>query len=56
MNQSVNVETDFNILEKRIQEAVGSIKVIRRKFWGHHPRGLDDPEILPAFHCAARER
>ncbi|MBO4631991.1 MAG: alpha/beta fold hydrolase [Lentisphaeria bacterium] len=52
---SVNIDTNFNILEKRILESGGKLKVIRRKCWGHHPHGLDDPEELLKFHCEARE-
>jgi hypothetical protein len=54
-DQSVDIDTNFNILEKRIIELGGSIKTIRRNYWGHHPHGLDDTEELLAFHCAARE-
>ena len=53
-DQSVNNDTNFNILEKRIIELGGSIKTIRRNYWGHHPHGFDDTEELLAFHCNAR--
>ena len=54
-DQSVNIDTNFNILEKKILESGGTIKVIRRNYWGHHPHGLDDPEELLSFHCTAGE-
>lgn len=53
-DQSVNNDTNFNLLEKRIIELGGSIKTIRRNYWGHHPHGFDDTEELLAFHCNAR--
>ena len=55
-DESVTLATNFDLLEKRILELGGTIKVIRRNYWGHHPHGLDDPEELLAFHCAAREQ
>ena len=55
-DESVALAANFDLLEKRILELGGSIKVIRRNYWGHHPHGLDDPEELLAFHCAAREQ
>jgi pimeloyl-ACP methyl ester carboxylesterase len=54
-DQSVNNDTNFNILEKKIIELGGSITTTRRNYWGHHPHGFDDTEELLAFHCAARE-
>jgi pimeloyl-ACP methyl ester carboxylesterase len=52
---SVDIDLNFNILEKRIIEHGGSIHTIRRNYWGHHPHGLDETEPLLAFHCKARE-
>ena len=52
---SVDIDLNFNILEKRIIELGGSIHTIRRDYWGHHPHGLDETEPLLAFHCKARE-
>ena len=52
----VDIDSNFNILEKRIIELGGTIKTIRRSAWGHHPHGLDEPEQLLKFHCAALER
>ena len=40
---------------KRILELGGAITTIRRNYWGHHPHGLDDTEVLLEFHCKARE-
>ena len=54
-DQSVNNETNFNILEKKIIELGGTISTTRRNYWGHHPHGFDGTEPLLAFHCAARE-
>ncbi|MBO5792073.1 MAG: alpha/beta fold hydrolase [Lentisphaeria bacterium] len=54
-DQSVNNDTNFNILEKRIIELGGTISTTRRNYWGHHPHGFDETEPLLAFHCAARE-
>lgn len=54
-DQSVNNDTNFNILEKKILELGGTIDVTRRNYWGHHPHGFDDTKPLLAFHCAARE-
>jgi hypothetical protein len=53
-DQSVDIDTNFNILEKKIIELGGSIRTIRRNYWGHHPHGLDDTEELLAFHSNAR--
>ena len=53
---TVTLGTNFDLLEKRILELGGAIKVIRREGWGHHPHGLDEPKELLAFHCAAREK
>ena len=50
---SVNIHTNLDELEKRILEAGGKLRVIRRNFWGHHPHGLDDPEEILAIHCEA---
>ena len=55
-DQSVNLDTNFNVLEKKILELGGAIKVIRREGWGHHPHGLEKPVEALDFHCAARER
>ncbi|MBR2373204.1 MAG: alpha/beta fold hydrolase [Lentisphaeria bacterium] len=52
----VNIDSNFNILEKRIIELGGTIKTIRRGAWGHHPHGLDDTEQLLKFHCSALEQ
>ena len=54
-DMSVNIDSNFNLFEKRLLELGGSIKTIRRNYWGHHPHGLDDPTPLLEFHCAARE-
>ena len=43
------------IVEKRIIELGGTIPVIRRNYWGHHPHGLDDVKELLDFHCRARD-
>ena len=50
---SVNLDSNLNMLEKKLIGLGGKIRVIRRNFWGHHPHGLDDPEEILAFHCDA---
>lgn len=53
---SVAHESNFDIVEQRLQEMGGNIvKVIRRNYWGHHPHGLDDVSELLDFHWRARE-
>ena len=54
-DQSVDIDTNFNVLEKKIIELGGSITTFRRNYWGHHPHGLDDTQVLLEFHCKARE-
>ncbi|MBQ7652033.1 MAG: alpha/beta fold hydrolase [Victivallales bacterium] len=54
-DMSVCIENNYDLFEKRLLELGGSIKAIRRNYWGHHPHGLDDPTPILEFHCAARE-
>ena len=54
-DMSVCIENNYDLFEKRLLELGGSIKAIRRNYWGHHPHGLDDTTPLLEFHCAARE-
>jgi pimeloyl-ACP methyl ester carboxylesterase len=54
-DMSVDIDSNFNVLEKRILDLGGAITTIRRNYWGHHPHGLDDTEVLLEFHCKARE-
>lgn len=39
----VNVDYNGLLLAKRYEEAGGSVKLITRNSWGHHPHGLDQP-------------
>ena len=34
---------------KRLQENGGSIQIIKRNLWGHHPHGLDDTTPILDF-------
>lgn len=54
-DQSVSVESNINLLEQRLLACGGSISIIRRDFWGHHPHGFDDPSELVKFHQAAHQ-
>ena len=54
-DQSVSIETNFDLFEKRLLALGGTIQTIRRNFWGHHPHGLDDITPILDFHCSARE-
>lgn len=48
-DQTVFPESNIDVFAKRLQEAGGSIQVVRRDFYGHHPHGLDDPAPLADF-------
>ena len=54
-DQTLFIQDHFDLLEKRIIELGGTIHVIRRNYWGHHPHGLDDVKELLDFHCRARD-
>ena len=45
----VNHKTNGSLLAERYQAAGGSVKVIGRESWGHHPHGLDDPAPIVRF-------
>jgi len=49
---SVDHETNFDLFEQKFIQLGGSIRTIRRNYWGHHPHGLDNTEELLAFHCS----
>ena len=45
----VDHKTNGSLLAERYQAAGGSVKVIGRESWGHHPHGLDDPAPIVRF-------
>ena len=46
---SVLPESNIDVFAKRLQEAGGNIEVFRRDYYGHHPHGFDDPQIVVDF-------
>lgn len=48
-DQSVLPESNIDVLAERLQAAGGSIEVVRRDYYGHHPHGMDDPAPLADF-------
>lgn len=54
-DETVNVNTNFDVFAQRFQEVGGQLEQIRRPAWGHHPHGLDDTTPLLDFQCRVRE-
>ena len=48
-DQSVFPETNIDLLAERMKKAGLEIEMIRRDYYGHHPHGLDDPQVLADF-------
>ena len=48
-DRSVLPESNIDILAARLRAAGGNIQVLDRKYYGHHPHGLDDPTPLTGF-------
>lgn len=48
-DQSVFPETNIDLLAERMKKAGLEMEIIRRDFYGHHPHGLDDPQVLADF-------
>ena len=48
-DQTVDVETNFNVFEERFKAAGGNVEAIKRPAWGHHPHGLDDTTPILDF-------
>jgi hypothetical protein len=46
---SVVPQYNIDIFEERLKAAGGDIEVFRRDFYGHHPHGFDDPQVLVDF-------
>lgn len=46
---SVIPECNIDVFAERLTAAGGNIEVFRRDFYGHHPHGFDDPQILVDF-------
>ncbi len=49
-DQSVDVNTNINLVEARMKELGYILPIVRRPYWGHHPHGFDDPAPLLKFH------
>ncbi|MBQ9338429.1 MAG: prolyl oligopeptidase family serine peptidase [Lentisphaeria bacterium] len=45
----VNHKTNGSLLAERYQAAGGTVRVVGRESWGHHPHGLDDPAQIVRF-------
>ena len=46
---TVPPESNIDIFAERLRKAGGRIEIIRRDLFGHHPHGLDDPQMLVDF-------
>lgn len=42
-------ESNIDIFAERLRKAGGKIEIYRRDLYGHHPHGLDDPQVLVDF-------
>ena len=45
----VPAERNGLLLAERWEQAGGSVEVIKRPSWGHHPHGLDNPLKIVRF-------
>lgn len=48
-DQSVVPEKNIDIFADRLRQAGGLIEILNRPCYGHHPHGLDDPQLLVDF-------
>ncbi|MCQ2378034.1 MAG: alpha/beta hydrolase [Victivallaceae bacterium] len=48
-DRTVPPETNLDVWVERFRAAGGFVTVIRRDFYGHHPHGMDDPQMLVDF-------
>ena len=51
---SVPPRDNCELFAERFQANGGSIRIIRRSLWGHHPHGLDDTAPILEFFNPSR--